>query len=168
MMTTARIRTAVIRRSHGVRGAVRVEPLGGTAERFCVGMRVRVDDDGPDLTVAGARGLHDGDLLMQFDGVTDRNGADLLRGRYLTVDATEARPLAPDEWFIDTVIGLRAVTTEGEELGLVADVESYPAGDVLVVRAHSGERRFPMVKAFVQSVDPDAGTITLTPWEEDE
>ena len=44
MMTTGRIRTAVIRRSHGVRGAVRVEPLGGTAERFCVGMRVRVDE----------------------------------------------------------------------------------------------------------------------------
>ena len=168
-MTTAhRIRTALIRRSHGVRGAVRVEPLGGTADRFAVGMVVRVDTDGPELTITEARPLPDGDVLMQFEGVADRNAADLLRGRYLTVDQSAARPLGKDEWFVDAVIGLRAVTPEGVEIGTVTDIESYAANDVVVVKSASGERRFPMVKAFVQRVQPDAGTITITPWDEED
>ena len=114
MTTVHRIRTAQIKRSHGVRGALRVEPLGGTADRFTVGLVVRVDDDGPELTITESRAQPDGDVLMQFKEVADRNAADLLRGRYLTVEESAKRQLDKDEWFVDSVIGLRAVTPAGD------------------------------------------------------
>lgn len=165
--TGARIRAAHVRRAHGVRGAVRVEPLGGTPGRFAVGLRLTVEGDGRQVTVSEARGIPDGDLLMRFDEVLDRNSAETLHGRYLTVGASEARALGPDEWFIDTIIGLRAVTPEGEHIGEVTDVEPYAAHDVLVVHGQNGVRRFPMVRAFVRGVDSEAGTITMTPWDEE-
>jgi len=47
-------------------------------------------------------------------------------------------------------------------------VEAGPAHDVLVVESEAGERRFPMVSAFVREVDLAGGRIVLTPWEEEE
>jgi ribosomal 30S subunit maturation factor RimM len=51
---------------------------------------------------------------------------------------------------------------------VVADVEAGPAHDVLVVGGEGGERRFPMVSAFVREVDVAGGRIVLTPWDEEE
>jgi 16S rRNA processing protein RimM len=66
------------------------------------------------------------------------------------------------------LVGLAAVDPEGRPLGVVADVEAGPAHDVLVVGGEGGERRFPMVSAFVREVDVAGGRIVLTPWDEEE
>lgn len=161
-----RLRAAFVRRPHGVRGELRVEPLGGEAARFTAGLRLHVEGGGASYPVVGARAASEGDVLLRLAGVDDRSGAQSLHGRYLCVDAVDARRLGEQEWFVDQLVGLAAVTPEGEALGTVHEIEHY-AQDVLVVTGRNGERRFPFVSAFVSSVDVAHGVVTVTPWEED-
>jgi 16S rRNA processing protein RimM len=161
------LRAAHVRRPHGVRGELRVEPLGGDAARFAEGLRLHVEVDGRVVVVASSRATGDGDVLLGLEGVTSREAADALRGVYLCVDPREARRLGSDEWFVHQLVGLRAVTAEGGVLGVVEDVEEYTAQEVLVVReAGGGVRRLPMVRAFVDRVDLAGGVVVVRPWED--
>ncbi len=164
--TTDLLRAGLIRRPHGVGGELRVEALGDDPSRFRRGVRLTREDTGATLTVRTARAMGDGDVLIAFEEMPNRDDTSGLNGVYLCVDRRDARRLGKDEWFVRDLIGLRAVTPEGDELGVVSDVEAYPAHDVVVVGTGASARRFPMVKEFVAAVDIDAGTMTLTPWDE--
>jgi 16S rRNA processing protein RimM len=152
-----------------VRGELRCESLGGDAARFVPGMAL-YSEDGSSWTVASARPTGEGDVLLALSGVDSRNAADALRNLYLCVDRTAARTLGDDEWFDFELVGLRVVSSQdGAALGTVADVEEYPEQSVLVVRDGGGaERRIPLVRAHVASVDVKGGQIVVTPWAEDE
>ena len=163
----ARLRVARVVRPHGVRGEVRVEPLGGGADRFARGLQLAAED-GRQLVVRSARALGHGQVLLGFEGVDDPDDAGSLRGAYLSVDAAQARPLGEGEWFVWQLVGLEVLDTSGRRLGTVDDVEEGVASDLLVVRDGESERRFPMVGAFVRDVDVNNARVIVEPWEEDE
>jgi 16S rRNA processing protein RimM len=160
------LRTAYVRRVHGINGEVRTEPCGGDWRRFTSGLRLVVEDDTRTVTVRSARDGGDGSVLIAFEEITTEAEAEALRGRYLDVDAASARPLGPQEWFTWQLTGLRVCSPQGAELGVVEDVESSVSNDVLVLRTSTGLRRYPMVHAFVKAVDLDAGVLTLEPQDE--
>ena len=163
------LRAAFVKRPHGVRGQLRVEPLGGDAARFSRGLRLRVEGEGRELVVREAHALGDGDVLLELEGVDDRAAAEALREAYLCVSREKRRQLAEDEWFTYELVGLRARAADGAELGVVVDVEHYPEQDTLVIRGTDGNvSRLPLVRAFVQDVDVAGGAVVVTPWPEDE
>ena len=161
------IRAAVVRRAHGVHGSVRAESLGDDPARFRAGLHLIGESSGEELVVRSAHTVAGREVLLAFSGIDTPEAAARLRGEYLCVRRQDARPLGADEWFVWQLIGLRAEDTQGRDLGTVEEVEPGSVHDVLVIRHGSGVRRFPMVKAFVERVDPDAGRIVLTPWEEE-
>jgi 16S rRNA processing protein RimM len=165
-----RLRAAYVRRPHGVRGELRVEPLGGDATRFVAGLRLWSERDASvSYTVESARPAPEGDVLLALREITSRNDAEPMRGAYLSVEAGERRTLGDDEWFVWEVVGLTVVSEDGAVLGIVDDVEEYPEQEVLVVREPSGgERRIPMVRAHVVRVDVSNGRIVVQPWGEEE
>ena len=160
------LRAALVRRTHGVRGEVRVEALGEDPARFRSGVRFVREDTGEVVTVSSVRTLGDGDVLLTFAEAATRELAMGLSGVYLCAERGAERQLGKDEWFVRDLIGLTAVTQAGDRLGVVSDVESYPANDVIVVGTGSTALRFPMVKEFIADVDVTGGSITITPWEE--
>ena len=167
--TPTRLRAAFVRRPHGVAGELRVEPLGGDAARFAPGLRLWPEAGGGPLTVASARPASEGDVLLRLEEVRGREAADALRQAYLCVDAADRRSLGEGEWFVWQLVGLRAATPDGCDLGRVADVEEYRDHQVLVVHdASGGVARYPMTAAFVAGIDVAGGTVTLTPWPEEE
>src|SRR5207302_2486198 len=92
--TPRRLRAAYVRRPHGVRGELRIEPLGGDASRFRAGLRLWSErDPGVAYTLVTARPASDGDLLISLGEVVSRNDAERLRGGYLCVDGDERRRL---------------------------------------------------------------------------
>lgn len=161
------LRAAYVRRAHGVGGEVRAEMLGGDARRFRPGLRLQVEGTARALVVRSSRDGGDGTVLLRFEGIATAAGAEELRGAYLCVERSAARALGDGEWFTWQVIGLRVVTSDGDELGSVRDVEPARAADVLVIDSPGGVRRFPMVREFVRDVDVAAGTLTLAPLPEE-
>jgi len=86
-------------------------------------------------------------------------------GTVLVVDVDEAaRASEPDEYYDHHLIGLRAITPDGAEVGAVTDVLHLPAQDVLAITRTDGvEVLVPFVSELVPAVDLDAGTLTIDP-----
>jgi 16S rRNA processing protein RimM len=158
-------------RAHGVRGEVLVEVrTDDPLDRFAAGSVLGTEPAAGPLTVEYARGqtasaARGVRLIVAFAEVTDRNGAEALRGTGLTVDSAEVADIDdPDEFHDHQLTGLAAVDRDGTALGEVVRVEHLPAADLLVVRRPSGgEALVPFVSAIVPEVDVAAGRIVLTP-----
>ena len=84
-------------------------------QRFVAGAAFTTDpaERGP-LTLRSAR-EHSGVLLLAFEGVDDREGAEALRGTVLLVDADVSDE--PDAWYDHELVGLRAELADGTLLG---------------------------------------------------
>jgi 16S rRNA processing protein RimM len=158
-----------IARAHGIRGEVTVAVRTDDPDvRFVPGTKLATEppDRGP-LTVAAIR-WHSGRLLVTFEGVRDRNGAEDLRGTLLVVDSAEIpAPDDPDEFYDHQLIGLAVVTAAGDAVGEVTDVLHH-GQDLLVVRRQpaagsSADTLIPFVSAIVTDVDVPAGRLVIDP-----
>jgi 16S rRNA processing protein RimM len=168
-----------IGRPHGIRGEVTVEVRTDEPEtRFAAGSVLVTD---PAAAAAASAGLpaepvrvperltvegfrwHQGRLLVTFEGVHDRTGAEVLRGTVLSVDSADvAAPTDPDEFHDHQLVGLTAVTPEGEPLGEVSRVDHAPASDLLVLQRSGGRTALiPFVRAIVPEVDLAGGRVVV-------
>jgi 16S rRNA processing protein RimM len=148
-------------RPQGIKGEVTVEVRTDDPDaRFAPGSTL-LSDEGP-LTVAQSRD-HSGKLVVLFEGVADRNGAEALRGRVLQVDARTLPPLEDeDEYYDSQLVGLVVEQRDGTVLGSVVDVLHLPHGDVLAVDRDAGsELLVPFVRAMVPTVDVAGGRVVV-------
>ncbi|SDY54482.1 16S rRNA processing protein RimM [Micromonospora pattaloongensis] len=169
-----------IGRPHGIRGELTVEVRTDEPEtRFAVGSVLITDptalpapepggDDAhrvrvPERLVVEAVRWHQGRPLVLFEGVYDRNVAEVLRGVLLCVDSDEVpAPTDPDEFLDHQLVGLIAVSPAGEPLGEVTAIDHAPASDLLVLRRPSGGTALvPFVKEIVPDVDLAAGRVVV-------
>jgi 16S rRNA processing protein RimM len=117
----------------------------------------------PGVTVARAR-WHSGQLLVTFDGITDRTAAGALTGSWLSVDVSQLpRPADPDEFRDHELIGLSVRTPDGEPVGVVSDVLHHGQDLLVIERAGDSECLVPFVKAIVPEVDVAAGVLVIDP-----
>ncbi len=159
-----------IGRPHGIRGDVVVGVRTDEPElRFAKGSRLDTDPAaaGP-LTVAATR-WQSGELIVRFEGITDRDAAAGLRGTWLTVDSSAIPPPDdPDEFRDADLIGLSVRTVDGTAVGEVTDILHY-GQDILVIRRSSpsdgDEVMVPFVKVFVPEVDVTSGFLVIDPPE---
>ncbi len=147
---------------HGIRGEVKVRLITEDPELLQELETLYVDDAAPrPMQVAGVR-FHRKHALIQFEGITTRTEAEALRGLYVLIPKAWAPPLEEDEFYVHEILGLRVVTTRGEELGKVVDVIFTGANDVYVVRGGPyGEVLIPAIKEVVRAVDLEAGEIRV-------
>jgi 16S rRNA processing protein RimM len=157
-----------IARPHGVRGELAIDVRTDDPElRLAAGAVLKTEPAaaGP-LTVVRTR-WHSGRLLVTFNGIEDRNGADDLRGVLLLVDSAELEDVTdPDEFRDHQLIGLAVVAPDGEHVGDVADV--LHSGQDLLLVSGSGKRAgeeimIPFVSAIVPEVDLAAGVLRIDP-----
>ncbi|HWA68131.1 MAG TPA: ribosome maturation factor RimM [Mycobacteriales bacterium] len=155
-------------KAHGIAGEVAVEVRTDDPEhRFAPGSSLDTDpsERGP-LVVVRSR-WHSGRLLVTLRDVTDRNLAEALRGTVLVADSQSSLAVddADDYWDHD-LVGLRAHTVAGLELGDVCDVLHPPGPPVLVIaRPEAGEVLVPFVRELVPTVDLVARRVLIDPPE---
>ncbi|MFT3877724.1 MAG: ribosome maturation factor RimM [Propioniciclava sp.] len=160
MSQTVEVLVGTVGRAHGLRGEVHVHVRTDEPERrFAEGATLLID--GRPCAVAALR-WQAGTLLLRFDGVTDRTGAEALRGQELwaRVPADEA-PGEDGEFYDRQLVGLRVMDAAGAEAGTIGEVLHLPAQDVLVVRTPSGQRLVPFVTELVPVVDLEAGFVQV-------
>ena len=155
-------------RPQGVRGEVTVEVRTDDPDaRFAPGSSLRTDppERGP-LTVVAAR-PRSGGLVIAFEGVADRAGAEAIRGTVLVVDSAELPAIADDdEWYDHELIGLAVVDPAGAPVGTVTDVVHSPAADLLAIKAPDGrEHLVPFLRQMVPAVDVPGGRVVVDPPE---
>ena len=145
---------AAIIGAHGIAGEVRLKLFG---EGVATLKRYPAFNDGA-LTVEKLRDDGKGGAIARLAQVTDRSGAEALRGTALTVPRSALPPLAEGEYYYADLIGLPAVASDGRALGVCVAVENYGAGDVLEIEQPDGKRF--MVPMRVEAV-PEWDTVRL-------
>ena len=159
-----------VRRAHGIRGELVIEPLTDAPDAvFAAGRRVfagTVAGDlargAPTLTVRGSRPFKGG-WIVAFDKITDRNQAELWRDRYLLLPADELTPPAEDEVFQHDLLGMRVERVTGEVVGAVSALYELPQGLMLEVGEGRGAVLLPYRPEVILRVDVDARTIVVDP-----
>ena len=121
---------AAIAGAHGVTGDVRLKLFGEGVESLG---RFRAFNDST-LTLTKLRDDGKGGAIARFAEVTDRTAAEALRGTTLTVPRSALPPLEEGEYYHADLLGLPAVSTEGEDLGEVIGIDNFGAGDVLEIK----------------------------------
>lgn len=158
-----RIEVGSISSPHGVQGEVAVRVESDNPERFAAGSRLfaRLSTGRErSLTVTAAR-AHRGGLLVRFEGVETRTGAEELQGATLEVSRTAVPAAEEGAFYYFELVGCRCRDRTLGFLGVVEEVIEDGGGLLLLVA--DGERKVPVpfVRAFVDRVDIEKGQIDL-------
>ena len=152
-----------IGRAHGILGEATIEVRTDEPDRrFAVGSKVSTDSHG-ELKIISGR-VHNGILLLGFDGFNDRNAIEKLRNTllYAEVDINETSDVA-DEYHVLQLVGCQAVLENGKVFGEVTDVINLPGQDLLAIKTDKGEQLIPFVHQLVPTVDVKSKKITVIP-----
>ncbi|MEI7984799.1 MAG: ribosome maturation factor RimM [Armatimonadota bacterium] len=153
-MSTPPKRTPVgrIAGAFGLRGQLKVELITNFPARFEKGGILFID--GVQHKIQESQ-IHKGRPLIKLSGIDHISVAEKLQWKIL--EAEGEPELEEDEFLLEDLIGLKVITVDGEELGLVEDIEDYPAHEVVLVAGI----RIPLVDNFITDIDLEAGIMTV-------
>jgi 16S rRNA processing protein RimM len=152
-----------IGKAHGILGEATIEVRTDEAEdRFAIGAVLETDNHG-ELTVVSAR-VHNGILLLGFQGIEDRNSIETFRNELLYAEVDIQAPgIDEDDYHVLQLVGCTAYLVDGDEFGMVTDVLNLPGQDVLAIKSADGEVLIPFVRQLVPVVDIKAKRMTVIP-----
>ncbi|MEW2401535.1 ribosome maturation factor RimM [Streptomyces sp. NPDC046862] len=157
---------ARIGRAHGIKGEVTVEVRTDEPElRLAPGAVLHTDpaSTGP-LTIETGR-VHSGRLLLRFEGVRDRTGAEALRNTLLIADVDpDELPEDEDEYYDHQLMDLDVVTKDGVEVGRITEISHLPSQDLFIVERPDGsEVMIPFVEEIVTEIDLEEQRAVIDP-----
>ncbi len=163
-----------VRKAHGIRGELLVEPITDAPDTvFVSGRRLyagtAAGDPSPDgqlLHITAVR-QHMESVRLTLAEVPDRTAAERWRGRFLLAPQDELPLPTDDEVYIHDLLGMRVVHVDGRPLGEVADTYELPQGLMLDVRPVNGGPTYlmPWREEILVQVDEVARVITVDPPE---
>lgn len=157
------IRVGWVRKAHGLQGEVEVGLDWTESTSLLAAERVwlfRDDVPGREYEIRRARSTPKG-VLVVFDGVVDREGAEALRGHLVAVPRANLPSLEKGEYFLSDLVGCTVDGPEGP-IGEVVEIQLYPSVDAVVVRRPTGERvEQPLLDEWIERVDLDRGRLCL-------
>ncbi len=157
------VTVGAVLRAHGLRGEVLIDADSENPERFRKGSRLLADVGGRvrQLEVATSR-PHRGRQLVRFADVTDRNGAEELRGALLEVPEDQVPATEDGTFYYFQLVGCRVVDRRLGELGEVTSVVEDGGGVLLEVAAPEGDGGsvlVPFANALLPEIDVGEGLI---------
>jgi 16S rRNA processing protein RimM len=163
------LRVGRLTKAHGLKGAIKVELYTDAPDKrfvpgavFSLQVPTTSDWHGKTLELNELKWYNSHPVAF-FKGIGDREAAESLIKAILWIDQDLAEASEEeDAWFDHQLVGLRVIR-DGVEVGTVAQIDHFPAQDLLTVSTASGDVLVPFVKAIVASVDIEAGTVTVTP-----
>ena len=149
--------------AHGVRGEVKVFPLTDDPRRF---LKLKEcffcgqNFEKPEVSVCSSARLDRGNVLVKFEGVLDRDKAELLRGRFIAVDRKDAVKLKKGRYFFSDLKCLKVIDDEKGEVGTVIDC--FETGSQFTLEIKRDKKKnlmIPFVKAYCYEVSIEEGFI---------
>lgn len=155
----------VFTQPHGVSGRIKVKSLADGPDDFAEHTHLTDESGNPvKLRITGhAQGM----AVVEIEGVTRREQAELLRGRKIGVPRAAVPTLdAPNCYYIHDLIGLPVVDGSGADFGHISSVNNYGAGDIITITTTGGEEAlFAFTHATFPIVDIAARRVVIHPPE---
>ena len=109
---------------------------------------------------------HGKTIIALFEGVDDRNEAELWVGCDIYMSVEQLPKLRKNEYYWSDLVGLKVVSLSGDDFGTIDHMLETGANDVIVAKGDR-ERLIPFVlEKVVKSVDLEEGKM-LVDWDAD-
>lgn len=155
--SAAELQAGRVGRAHGLDGSFYV--TGALPRLLMLGATVSVEGRSAEVV---RRSGTDARPIVRLRGVTDRAGAEALRGTALLVAATGAPQLGEDEWWAHELEHCEVF--DGERLlGTVSRLIELPSCEAIEIDSASGGEPLlvPLVSDAIRKVDPSARRIDV-------
>jgi 16S rRNA processing protein RimM len=152
----------LLKRAHGVKGEICVQPVSDVPERLKGLERVLMRHEGntKEILVERVRG-EGGKFFLKIRGVDDRTAAETLAGAELGVKRKDVYPVPEGTYYVFDLIGCKVVGESERYVGTIRDVLKTPANDVFAVETAAGEILIPMVLSVVKEIDLDNKVVKI-------
>jgi 16S rRNA processing protein RimM len=154
-----------MRRSHGINGEIQMEVVTDHPENIRPEMEFFYGEDHTPVKLVSRR--PHGDLLIAaFEEFDSRETVAQMTNKLLYIKRDALPPLPEDEYYHFQLVGLKALSENGENLGVLKEVIQTGSNDVyLVVTPEGKELLLPAREEVVLGVDLDKGEIRVRPPE---
>ena len=143
----------------GLKGEVKVYNYSDSDEIYRTTEAVYVGDDL--VGIENVR-LQKNMVILKLAGISDRDGAEAVRGKELFITESDLPELPVGQYYIRYLIGMTVKKENGEILGKVSDVLQNTAQDIFEVENADGRKiLIPKVDQFVLEIDKAAGEIRV-------
>ena len=149
-VAVVRVQVGRVGKPHGLDGAFVVEEASEDPERFTVDAVLLIDGEPAKVLESKKAG---GRPVIRID-------RDVARGAPIEIERSDLPQPEEGEYYAFQLVGLEVQEECGQRLGLVAEVSSGPANDVLELDTGLA---LPLVDACVQEVDLERGRILVKP-----
>jgi 16S rRNA processing protein RimM len=151
-------------RPRGVNGEIYVTPMTDFPERFENVKEIFVSQGGEwnKMKVVSSKFVS-GRPVLQFENFCSSEDAARLTNRYLGVPKSQVITPPPDSFYVFDLVGCEVYDDmENKKVGVIIDVEKFPANDAYVIRTIEGKRvSIAAVKKFVKQVDITGKKVTI-------
>jgi 16S rRNA processing protein RimM len=154
---------------HSVRGEIRLQSFTGDPLAIATYGPLTDRSGAKSFSLLSVRPQGKDMLVAKVAGVSDRSGAEALTGAELYISREKLpAPEDEDEFYLADLVGLRAETRAGAELGRVIAVRNFGAGDILEVAPVAGGETlmYPFTRAVVPIISVTEGRVVIEPPEE--
>lgn len=149
------LQVGVITQTHGLKGEVKVFPTTDDVNRFKKLENVLLDTgkENIELEIEGVKFFKQY-VILKFKGINNINDIERYKGKSLLVTRENAVKLKKNEYFIVDMIGMKVITDEEKEFGILKEVMATGANDVYVVETREGkEVLLPAIKQCILDID---------------
>lgn len=157
------LRVGVITSTHGIKGEVKVFPTTDDPKRFEDLKYVLIDEGRikSELKIGGVKYFKQY-VILKFKEIDDINDVLKYVKKDLWIYRKDAVPCDENENYICDLIGLKVITEEGEELGVLDDVIQTAANDVYQVKMKDErELLIPAIRQCILNVNLEEQTMTV-------
>ena len=151
------------RRSHGVKGEIKMEILTHFPERIVPGISVYIGEKHLKQQVKSARMTHQ-EILVSFEDILNCEDVSQFTNQIAYMRIEDIPALPEDEFYLFELIGMRVVTEDNEFLGTLREVMETKANDVFVIQKddESPELLLPVIDSVILDIDFEEEVITVT------
>ena len=147
---------------HGIRGRLRFHPMVEDVNALAM-YKSFYDGSGNPLKIKIANPFHK-QILVEVDGIDDRNKAETMRETNVFVKKSEFPKLSDDTFYFFELEGMQVLTLDGMPFGVVRLVANYGASDVLEIELVDGSKKdYAFVSSVFPRVEKEKGVLYIDP-----
>ena len=148
---------------HGVKGLMRVKSYT-EIDSDILSYGILENDSGDQFEVK-IKGKSKGTLLVEVEGVTDRNTAESLKGTKLFISRDALPAPQEEEFYYSDLVDLSVYKLDGSFVGRVIGVHDFGAGDLIDISLKDSNQTVlvPFTREIVTEIDLENNTLTIDP-----
>ena len=151
-----------IRKPHGIKGELKIEPVSPDPARFKLLQKIYVQSEELKKYPVEHVRLINRLFVIKLAGINTRNQAEILRDAEVLIPEQDLIELNDNEYFIHDLVGCGVIDEQGASVGELIGIMQNAANDVYVLRT-SGNREIliPAIRDVIRKIDLERKLITI-------